>query len=75
MKIVMWNCHIDDSAKGRYYMILGRDLLTALGLNIKFSYRVIKSDGGTFKGLTAPMVDLGMYEFKGLNTGNITPEE
>ena len=27
-KIVMWNYHVDDFAKGRYYMILGRDILT-----------------------------------------------
>ena len=26
-KFVTWNCHVDDSAKGRYDMILGRDLL------------------------------------------------
>ena len=24
--VVMWNCHEDDSAKGRCNMILGRDL-------------------------------------------------
>ena len=35
MKIVMWNFHVDDSSKGRYNMILGRDLLTSLGLNLK----------------------------------------
>ena len=28
MKIVTRNCHVCDSAKGRYDMILGRDLLT-----------------------------------------------
>ena len=57
---------------GRYAMILGRDLLTTLGLNLKFSDHVIKPYDGTFKGSTAPMVDLGMYEFKYLNTGKIT---
>ena len=25
--VVTWNCHVDDSSKGRYDMILGRDLL------------------------------------------------
>ena len=25
---VTWNCHVDDSAKGMYNMILGRDTLT-----------------------------------------------
>ena len=33
-EIVTWNCHVDDSSKGRYDMVLGRDLLTYLGLNI-----------------------------------------
>ena len=33
-KIVMWNCHVDDSAKGRNDMILGRDILTYILLNI-----------------------------------------
>ena len=31
---VTWSFHVDKSAKGRHYMILGRDLLTASGLNI-----------------------------------------
>ena len=26
--VVTWNCHVDDSAKGRHDIILGRDLLT-----------------------------------------------
>ena len=26
--VVMWKCCVDDSAKGRYNMILGRDLFT-----------------------------------------------
>ena len=26
--VVTWKCHVDDSAKGKYGMILGRDLLT-----------------------------------------------
>ena len=26
--VVAWNCHVDDSAKGRYDMILGRNILT-----------------------------------------------
>ena len=33
-KIVTWNCHVDESAKGRYYMILGRYILASLVLNI-----------------------------------------
>ena len=56
-------------------MILGLDLLTELGLNLKFSEHVIEGDYGTFKGYTNPMVNLGTYIFKYLNTGKITPEE
>ena len=66
---------MDESAKGRYDMILGRDILTELGLNLKFSNRVIKAYDRTFKGYTTSMVDLGMYLFKDLNTYKITPEE
>ena len=48
-KIVMWNCHVDESAKGIYYMILGRDLWKALELNLKFCYHLIEADDGTSK--------------------------
>ena len=34
-KIVTWNCHVDESAKGIYGMILGRAILTAKRLNLK----------------------------------------
>ena len=56
-------------------MILGRDLLIELVLNLKFSENVIESDGGPFNGSTTPMVDLGKYIYKDLNTGEITPEK
>ena len=60
MKNVMtWKCHVDDSAKGIYNMILGRYLLTELVLNLKFSEHVIKSDDVPFNGSTTPMIDLG----------------
>ena len=73
--VVMWEFHVDDSAKGRCSMILWRDLLTELGLHLKFSDHVIESDYGPFKGYITTMVDLVTYEFKYLNTGKITPEE
>ena len=44
-------------------------------MNLKFSDQVIKSDARVFKGYITPMVDLGTYEFKYLNTRKITPEE
>ena len=31
--VVTWNCHVDDSAKGGYDMILGGYILTELLLN------------------------------------------
>ena len=31
MNAATWKCHVYDSAKGRYDMILGRDILTQLG--------------------------------------------
>ena len=34
-----------------------------------------QTDDGPFNGFTTPMVDLGTYIFKDLNTGKITPEE
>ena len=36
-KIVSCTCHMDSYTNSRYNMIQGRDLLTALGLDIKFS--------------------------------------
>ena len=73
-KTVMWKCHVDEYAKGRYYMILCRDLLTSLVLNLQFSEQITEADDGTLKELSAPMVDLGAHELKKLNTGEITPK-
>ena len=66
---------MDDYTKGRYDMILGQDLPTEIGSNIKLSEQVIKADDGTFKGSTTSMVDLVRYVNKYLNTEKITPEE
>ena len=46
-KNVTWNCHLDESSKGRYDMILDIYLLIYLGLVIKFYYHVIYADYGT----------------------------
>ena len=51
-EIVTWDFHVDDSAKGRYDIILGRDILKALGLNLKFSDHFIESYDVPFKGYT-----------------------
>ena len=52
---------MDDFDKGRYNMILGRYILTELGINIEWSNHVIEADDVPYKGSTAPMVDLGTY--------------
>ena len=56
-------------------MILGRDPLKALVLNLELSDNVIEVDYRPFKGSTEPMVDLGKCEFKDLNIGKMTSEE
>ena len=55
-------------------MILGGYVLTEPGLKLKLFEHVIKADDGTLKGSTPPMVDLGTYVFKDLNTGKIIPK-
>ena len=70
----MWNCHIDDSVKCRYYIIIGIYLLTYLGLNLKFE-NVFKRGYRPLKRSTAPMIDLGTYKFKYLNMGKIIPKK
>ena len=42
-------------------MILGRDLLTALGLDIKFYENIILGGDGTYKVCSAPMLDVRIY--------------
>ena len=64
-----------DSTKGIYDMILGRDILTSLGLNIEFSDHIIEAYDGPFKVSTETIVDLGTYEFKEVEMGDITPKE
>ena len=67
--------HVDDTTKVRYGKILGRDLWTVLGLNLKFYEHFIKEDYGPWKELTGPMVDLGTYEFKIWKRWKFKPEE
>ena len=45
-KIVTWNFYVDEYAKRRYDIILGRYKLTALGLNLKLYYHVIGVNNG-----------------------------
>ena len=61
--------------KGRYNIFLGRYLLTVLGKNLSIFKDAIEAVGGPLKGFTVLMIDFNMYEFKGLNTGKMKPEE
>ena len=56
-----WKCHVDNYTNIRYDMILGRYLLTALGLDIKFSKNIIICGDGPFKECPAPMLDVSTY--------------
>ena len=53
----------------------GTRYLNRMSIKYKFYDHVIEYYDGNFKGLTTPMVDLGMYEFKDLNIERITHEE
>ena len=52
---------MDDSTKGGYRMILGTDLLNALGLDIKFSEHVIIGSTVPYEGCPAPIVEINKY--------------
>ena len=56
-------------------MILCKDLLPELVLNLKWSKHSIETYDGPLKGSTSLMYDLVSYDFKDLNTGKITLDE
>ena len=56
-------------------MILGRDILITLGMNLKFSENIIIGGDGPYEGCSLPMVDLKNYEFKSLTDKLFKPEE
>ena len=73
--IIIRKCHIDDSTNGRYYIFLGRDLFTALGLDIKVYDNVISGGEGPYEGCYAPMVDISNYNFNIITDKTVKPEE
>ena len=58
-----------------YGMILGRDLLIPLRLDIKFSEHVIIRSSGPCEGCLELMVVVSNYDFKTLMDKTIKPEE
>ena len=73
-KIVSWKCHVDNKTNSRYDMILDIELLTSLGLDLKFSKNIIIGNEGTYEGCYSPMVGLSNYDFKYLTENMVIPE-
>ena len=73
--IATWKFHVDESTNGRYDMIRGRDLLTALGLDIKMSENVITGGEGPYEGCLSPMIEVSNYDFKYISDKTVKPEE
>ena len=74
-KIVTWKFHMDESTNVRYDMILGRDLINALGLYLKFSDNFIIGGEGTYEGCSSPMVGVISYGFKSITDKTVKTEE
>ena len=62
-EIVAWKFHVNESTKGRYNMIPGRYLLTALGLGLHFFNCIIVGGKVPYEGFLAPMVDVSNYYY------------
>ena len=54
--VMTWKCHVYNSSKGRYDMILVSYIKNRISLNLKISDHVIKADDGLLKGLQHPWV-------------------
>ena len=65
---------MDESTNGRYDMILGRELLTALGLYLKFYENFIIGREGLYEGCSAPMFDVINYGFTSITDKTVKPE-
>ena len=58
---------MDDSTTGQYDMIIGRDLLTNLGIYLKVYKNSIDCGEGTYQGCTSPMINLDNYDSELVN--------
>ena len=65
---------MDEYTKVGCDIILDIDILTSLGLNIKFSWHLFEAYDGTLKRSAAPIVNMGTDEYKFINTVKITSE-
>ena len=66
---------MDESTTGRYAMILGIDLLTEMGLDLKFYGNVIIVGNGPYGGCSSPMVDASNYNFTYLTNKTVKLKE
>ena len=73
-KIVTWKYQVDESTNGRYNMILGRELITALGLDLKFSGDVIIVHNGIYEGCLSSMVGVSNCNLTSLTDKTVKPE-
>ena len=62
-----WVFNVYVSTEGQYDIVLGRDLLTALGFYLKSSEKVISGVDGPYESCTDPMVDTCTYDYKNPN--------
>ena len=73
-EIVTWKCHVDESTNCIYGMIPGRDLITTLGMDPKFSGDVIIGSDEPYEGWSEPMVEVSNYNFTSLTDKIVKPE-
>ena len=73
IQIITHKCHIDECTNVRYNMILGRDLLTAPGLDLKISENIIIEGKVPCEGCSTPMVYLSNYDFTSITDKTVRP--
>ena len=71
----MWKYYVNKYTNDRYDMILGRDLLNAMGMDLKFYDNVVIGGEGPYKGCSSPMVDVSYYNFTYITDKTVKPEE
>ena len=54
---------MDETTNRRYAIILGRNILTPLGMYLKFSDNIIIGGKLSYEGCSAPIVDVSSYNF------------
>ena len=61
-KVITWEFHVDEVETTHYDLLIGRDLLNEVGIDLLFSSKVI-----SWEGTTAPMKDPLEFKEKNLN--------